>query len=1155
MSTLLQWLGSDSWARVVQALVHTLWIGALLALVVFVVLRRTPNPFVRYRWCMAAMAGVLFGGLVAWAWLGTDAAAKDGPRPTARSSGAVERALLPQTAAVASPAGARQGLGLSFSTVPLPAGAPSSGSAHWAAWLALGWVLGASLMLARAAASVVRAGRLRRSVRPLEDEAVLKLVRAARRRLEVTRRFRVAVTDKLSSPAVLGVLAPTLVLPLSLLTMVPASQLQMILLHELAHIRRGDYLANLFQLLAESLLFFNPAVWWLSRQARLEREACCDALAAGLAEDRAEYARALARVAEAVLAARGSFAAPPPAPAFADQRRPSALKDRLQRLLVPGYRSGAGLTWRAFVGWLALGGCILLVSALGARWTLRTAAHLLTPQQRIERIETALKKLGQPPAVPWAGEGEKIPVSITVRTPDGSPLPDRTSGVFVSRAGNGSLFTGASPTRAGLFLANVPRGTLSFYARAEDFAPLFFGPIATRSTNGVENVVLTLDPGFPVRIKAVDADSGAPLAEAELECLFWSPSGGFPMGPPQTLDTDAAGAITLEHSGPLLLSVTVFKEGYETLEKRFDSPTSNAVLTVSTRRALPLAGLITDQLTGKPVAEAGLFILRAEPPIGLGVSDPRHPGQPLAQTDAQGRFLCRRLPRASQFWLMVRADGYADAILAEARPGQTNLQAALGPELRVKGRIVGDLSQLPRGPRGPQIRFENSYRTGDSSYGSGGAATVQVDGGEATFEFVSPVAGPLRLSVGDRTFTREVTAPVDDWVIDLSPEKAPPARKVTLRFVHPSGVPPKGAVEVNLPGREPHTAISKDIEIQNGEVSFDVPVGREFGFMPARTIGYWFEQQMNVSVTNGPGPLVLSVPVIPAGAIYAQARKADGTVSSDVGFLVAELKRAPSAKGATWPTVQNSDSWSTGAEPRKFVASPLPLGGTYRILARQTNNIAASEPIALTEAAPDRNVELQFRPGVAITGQVLASAGKPLPQVSVGLSWSDEFTSLGWGAPCLTDDRGRFVFDECAPNLGSYLITVRSPGHRSVSQTVNFRELPLSLRLEPGLRLTGRVLELKSGRPVQSAQVCASPETPFQGLSQLLPETTRTDDNGQFTFDTLGDASYRLYVDGCYYEPGSGDKLFKPGAAQPILLKMVIVQGAAVRLGEGAERD
>src|SRR5208283_2158814 len=191
--------------------------------------------------------------------------------------------------------------------------------------------------------------------------------------------------------------------------------IQLILLHELAHIRRGDYLVNLCQLLVESLLFFNPAVWWISRQIRQEREACCDAVAVALAGERLQFARTLAQAAGEALAA---------APTFGDQRNPSGLKDRIQRLLVPGYRPALRLTWRALAAALFVGGGLLFLSALGTRVAV---AAILSPQKRIARIEKKMTELGQyPEAFDSSSERDKPPpVSISgkIRMADGTPVP------------------------------------------------------------------------------------------------------------------------------------------------------------------------------------------------------------------------------------------------------------------------------------------------------------------------------------------------------------------------------------------------------------------------------------------------------------------------------------------------------------------------------------------------------------------------------------------------------------------------------------------------------------------------------------------------------------------------------------------------------------
>jgi len=87
--------------------------------------------------------------------------------------------------------------------------------------------------------------------------------------------------------------------PTSALTELCASQLEALLLHELAHIQRHDYLINLLQVAVESVLFYHPAAWWISSQIRRERENCCDDRAAMHCPSRIEYARALTAMEEA----------------------------------------------------------------------------------------------------------------------------------------------------------------------------------------------------------------------------------------------------------------------------------------------------------------------------------------------------------------------------------------------------------------------------------------------------------------------------------------------------------------------------------------------------------------------------------------------------------------------------------------------------------------------------------------------------------------------------------------------------------------------------------------------------------------------------------------------------------------------------------------
>jgi len=111
-----------------------------------------------------------------------------------------------------------------------------------------------------------------------------------------------AAASDLAGPVVVGVLRPAVMIPAAIVTGLAPNQVEAILAHELAHIRRHDYLVNLLQTLAETLLFYHPAMWWASARIRAERENCCDDLAASAVGDGRTYAAALAALAEVAVA-------------------------------------------------------------------------------------------------------------------------------------------------------------------------------------------------------------------------------------------------------------------------------------------------------------------------------------------------------------------------------------------------------------------------------------------------------------------------------------------------------------------------------------------------------------------------------------------------------------------------------------------------------------------------------------------------------------------------------------------------------------------------------------------------------------------------------------------------------------------------------------
>jgi hypothetical protein len=133
---------------------------------------------------------------------------------------------------------------------------------------------------------------------PIHDPQWIQVLDRLSRELGLARSPRLAVSLRAKDAFSLGLFRPLIVLPAAWLMQLSPATLESVLAHELAHIRRFDAWANLFQRVLESWLFYHPAVWWLSRQMELEREKCCDLRAVSLTGDRLQYVKTLAGIAE-----------------------------------------------------------------------------------------------------------------------------------------------------------------------------------------------------------------------------------------------------------------------------------------------------------------------------------------------------------------------------------------------------------------------------------------------------------------------------------------------------------------------------------------------------------------------------------------------------------------------------------------------------------------------------------------------------------------------------------------------------------------------------------------------------------------------------------------------------------------------------------------
>ena len=236
----------------------------------------------------------------------------------------------------------------------------------------------------------------------------------------------------------IGWLRPVVLMPVSAMAGMGTQQLEAILAHELAHIRRHDYLVNLMQTLVETLLFYHPAVWWLSRRIRIERENCCDDLAVSLCGDPYAYAKALADLEELradssplVLAATGG-----------------SLLYRVRRLIGTPSHAGRG------PGWLAGSTAVVLIAGIAAG---AVGKNALESEQQVEAT----------PAIAPAPQVSEASAPAIATSPVVAPAPARVrpvasvpNGAAVTEPRLAERGTPAAPVLA----ASVGEAVASFVA-------------------------------------------------------------------------------------------------------------------------------------------------------------------------------------------------------------------------------------------------------------------------------------------------------------------------------------------------------------------------------------------------------------------------------------------------------------------------------------------------------------------------------------------------------------------------------------------------------------------------------------------------------------------------------------------------------------------
>ena len=279
-------------------LLHFLWQGAVIALALGVLLALTREAQARLRYVFSCSALVLMLG----ATLATGALMRSAGG-SAMPSNATVAPESSQLTAVA-PGSRRADHTASSPVRVMPSAAvgradANSGSVIQAIveralpWLVVAWLAGVLLLTFRLLGGWWSTRALRASGISPAPEWCLAQLSALSVRMGVARPVTIVSSVRIAVPLILGHMKPVILLPAAALSGLSPAQVEAIIAHELAHVRRHDYLLNLAQTLIETLLFYHPAVWWVSRQVRETREHCCDDLAVAVCRSRREYVNAL----------------------------------------------------------------------------------------------------------------------------------------------------------------------------------------------------------------------------------------------------------------------------------------------------------------------------------------------------------------------------------------------------------------------------------------------------------------------------------------------------------------------------------------------------------------------------------------------------------------------------------------------------------------------------------------------------------------------------------------------------------------------------------------------------------------------------------------------------------------------------------------------
>lgn len=901
-----------------------------------------------------------------------------------------------------------------------------------------GWMLGAALMLVRLLRNIIATNRFHRRCQVIEDGRVRRIFDGVAAELGIGFRVLLLQAAEVAQPAALGLIRPAVVLPVSMLTGLDEQQLRAVLLHELLHIRRYDYLFNLLQSLIEAVLFFNPFVWMLGRLVRAERESACDVIAARHLGDSRQYARALLEAA--------SLALPPTSPLAAGLGADDSngFANRLRRLLRPNAGARIRLPWNGLLGLALLAGVLiagtLLVTQRGAILT----AQLLTPEERVAAIAELDEEARSYNDGPLTLKG-------IILDEHGDPFLGKVQFSVISPQMFGSY---GNRNRDGRFaLKDLDFGLATLCVVADGYPPAVVGPFRASDGNVIDDIEIVLRPGITNVIRIVD-EEGNPLPNVEIKGGHKIDSNSFSHTIRET--TDASGTLTIQGHPEYPVHLKQRTDGFQESRRDFAvAPGKSHTWRLET--ATPVRGHVIDESTGDPVADAEVRLMShyVEAPgrsWHQGYGDPLT-GKIEATTDDSGIFELTTLIDEASYHISIHKPGYATNVVKDVSVSNPEISIQLKPPLHLAGTVD------PSFERGyAKMYLNTSIRSGAHHSSSFSLETDVVDG---AFRFDHLFPGEWQLRAGNSMSS--MTIQLDESRNDVVFGEPPPMILVDVTLVPPEGNPlPNGDITVHPAFKNE----SKGYTEVRGTRRFAVTNGRATIEVPSNAISYSVDTSLSQF-----WPLEPETPIGLPGYRIENA-KFDMTGGSTARAVTILIKPA----GAATVRVQSSNREAVGAPRVGIVNKPakafefihpheleksirktdggatytaLPLDETYRFYARVAGGVVLSPEVRLSARNPIAEVVLELREPESLEVRVLNPDGSPAADVSVSLNCRVYHQHIG-NHNDMTDSDGRVTLRNIQPDSDiEYALQASDASGQYASEDVSSFRDPVTLQLKP----------------------------------------------------------------------------------------------------------